>query len=500
MSGSSPLYAAIDLGSNSFHMLVVRNVSGAVRAVSRVKRKVNLARGLGPDGRLSAEAVARGLDCIRMFAEQVRDIPKENIRIVATATLRMARNAGDFIRPAERMLGHGIEIISGEEEARTIYYGVISTSSSRGSVLVADIGGASTELVIGNGPNVRVLHSLPMGCVTWLNRFFAGGEITAAIYEKAEAAATEILSPYADEYLREGFGACMGASGTIQALQEIMIASGETEVVTLKKLLALRDKTVAAGNLATLSIAGLAPERIPVFPPGLAILIVVFRMLNIPGMTLAGGALREGVIYRMFGNHTPGNIRTRTVESLIARYQLDREQAERVARVAMSAFDRVRGPWNLVSPSSEIALKCACMLYEIGLCIEYKNAPRHAAYIIENIEMPGFTNSQKLLLGALLLNQRDAYSPEALRRQNAVPLAEACALARILRLAIIVCVNRSSEDLGGGIAFEAGEGSRLELVTTAEWMNDHYLRATLLKEECQRQRDMGWFTEIRENR
>lgn len=498
MPGSSPLYAAIDLGSNSFHMLVVRNVSGAVRAVSRVKRKVKLAQGLDENNLLSEEAIQRGLDCIRLFAEQLKDIPDQNIRIVATATLRLAKNSSDFIQRAEKILEHGIEIISGEEEARTIYHGVVSTSSASGNILVIDIGGASTELIIGEGLNVKVLHSTQMGCVTWLNNFFANDEITEAEYDKAIEASIEILSPLADEYLREGFSTCVGASGTIQSLQEIMISNGESEVVTLEKLLHLKEMTIEAGCFSKLNIAGLSAERLTVFPSGLAILIAIFRILDIKGMTLAGGALREGVIYRMLGDYAPRNIRTRTVDSLITRYQLDREQAERVTKVALNAFDSLKESWGLKDPSSRPVLKWAAMLYEIGLCIEYKKAPKHASYIIDNIEMPGFTNAQKHLLSALLFNERDAFKLDVLKNQSAVPYEEACALARLLRLAIIICVRRSPEAIDGEIKFEMTEHGKLELVTTSNWMDNHYLRATLLKEECQKQQEQGWLMSIRE--
>lgn len=498
MPGSSPLYAAIDLGSNSFHMLVVRNVSGAIRAVSRVKRKVKLAQGLDENNILSDEAIQRGLDCIRLFSEQLKDIPEQNIRIVATATLRLAKNASVFIEKAEKILEHSIEIISGEEEARTIYHGVVSTSSASGNVLVIDIGGASTELIIGQGLNVKVLHSTQMGCVTWLNNFFTDDEITEDKYDKAIEAAIEILSPLADEYLREGFATCVGASGTIQSLQEIMISNGESEVVTLEKLIHLKEMTLESGAFSKLNIAGLSAERLTVFPSGLSILIAIFRILDIKGMTLAGGALREGVIYRMLGDYAPRNIRTKTVDSLITRYQIDREQAERVTKVSLFAFDNLKESWQLNDPSARPVLKWASMLYEIGLCIEYKKAPKHASYIIDNIEMPGFTNAQKHLLSALLLNERDAFKLEALKKQSAVSYEEACALARILRLAIIICVRRSPDAIDGEISFNMPEYGRLELVTTKDWLDNHYLRATLLKEECQRQQELGWSMTIRE--
>lgn len=498
MSGSSPLYAAVDLGSNSFHLLVVRNVSGAIRAVSRVKRKVRLAQGLDDKNILSEEAIRRGLDCIRLFAEQLKDIPKQNIRIVATATLRLAKNASVFIENAEKILEHSIDIISGEEEARTIYHGVISTSNTQGNILVIDIGGASTELIIGKGLDVKVLHSTQMGCVTWVNNFFSGDLITEDNYNQAIDAATETLSPIADEYLREGFDTCVGASGTIQSLQEIMLSSGESEVVTLEKLLLLKKKTLEDGRFSKLNISGLSPERLTVFPSGLAILIAIFKLLDIKGMTLAGGALREGVIYRMLGGYAPKDVRTNTVNSLITRYQLDREQAERVTKVALQAFDVLKDTWKLDNTSSRPILKWAAMLYEIGLCIEYKKAPQHASYIIDNIEMPGFTNAQKHLLSALLLNQRDTYKISALQNQNAVSYEEACALARILRLAIIICVRRSPDAIDGQIQFTMPEFGCIELVISSEWMNKHYLRATLLKEECSRQTEQGWGMSIKE--
>ena len=317
-------------------------------------------------------------------------------------------------------------------------------------------------------------------------------------YDKAIEAAIEILSPLADEYLREGFATCVGASGTIQSLQEIMISNGESEVVTLEKLIHLKEMTLEYGAFSKLNIAGLSAERLTVFPSGLSILIAIFRILDIKGMTLAGGALREGVIYRMLGDYAPRNIRTKTVDSLITRYQIDREQAERVTKVSLFAFDNLKEAWQLNDPSARPVLKWASMLYEIGLCIEYKKAPKHASYIIDNIEMPGFTNAQKHLLSALLLNERDAFKLEALKKQSAVSYEEACALARILRLAIIICVRRSPDAIDGEISFNMPEYGRLELVTTKDWLDNHYLRATLLKEECQRQQELGWSMTIRE--
>lgn len=490
----SPLYAAIDLGSNSFHMLVVREVAGAIRTVAKVKRKVRLAAGLDANNSLSHEAMARGWDCLRLFAEQLQDVPKENTRIVGTATLRLAENVADFLIEAERILGHHIEVISGEDEARTIYQGVSWTSSGEGKRLVIDIGGASTELVIGEQNDAKLLNSLHMGCVTWLKRYFSDGLLNAHNFDAAILGAKAILADVQQSYVDMGWITCVGASGTVQALQEIMIAQGRSERVTLPKLLELRAQAELCGRTEQLALQGLAPERLTVFPTGLAILIAIFETLKIDNMTLAGGALREGLIYGMVGRKRDCDARERTAESLITRYQLDREQAERVRNVVLTAFVQLKAAWHLSEQYGRPMLRWAAMLYELGLCIEYKKAPQHAAYIIDNIDMPGFTPAQKQLLSALLLNQRDDFKLDALERQNAVSMNQACHLARLLRLAIILCMRRT-EGTVPEFRFEADEDN-LTIWLPQGWQQGHYLRASELQEEAKRQTLMGWPTRI----
>ncbi len=496
MSGSSPLYAAIDLGSNSFHLLIVRNVEGAVRAVVRIKRKVRLASGLDAKGILSREAMIRGWDCLRLFADQLQNIPANNIRIVATATLRFAKNAQDFVLEGERILRHEIQVISGETEARTIYHGVMSTSGARGNILVVDIGGGSTELIAGNGPEIHVIHSLKMGCVTWMNRFFSDGLITEENYDKAIAEARQVLAPFAAEYLHIGFQCCLGASGTVQAIHEIMVAQGENERVTLDVLRKLRKLTVEEGSMDKLAIPGLTQERLVVFPGGLAILTAIYEVLQIGFISLAGGALREGIIYSILGDFSSGDVKVRTVDSLIARYQLDREQAQRIMTVALSAFGDVKDVWKLDDVCSDV-LKAASMLSEIGLCIEYKKAPQHAAYIISNIDMPGFSVAQKYLLSALLYNERDDFKQTTIKQQNAVSYDDACKLIRLLRLAIIICIGRNDDVIGQNFRFTASESGKLELhVENPNQWKSHYLLVSLLKEEQQREQQAGWQLEM----
>ena len=217
MLGSASLYAAIDLGSNSFHMLVVREVAGSIQTLSRIKRKVRLAAGLSQDNRLSQEAMERGWQCLRLFSERLQDIPQQQIRVVATATLRLAVNAHEFLDKAQEILGCPVQVISGEEEARLIYQGVAHTTGGADQRLVVDIGGASTELVTGTGAQTTSLFSLSMGCVTWLERYFTDRHLAQENFDTAEQAAREVLRPVADELRRHGWKVCVGASGTVQA-------------------------------------------------------------------------------------------------------------------------------------------------------------------------------------------------------------------------------------------------------------------------------------------
>ncbi len=227
MGSTSSLYAAIDLGSNSFHMLVVREVAGSIQTLTRIKRKVRLAAGLNSENALSNEAMERGWQCLRLFAERLQDIPPSQIRVVATATLRLAVNAGDFIAKAQEILGCPVQVISGEEEARLIYQGVAHTTGGADQRPVVDIGGASTELVTGTGAQTTSLFSLSMGCVTRLERYFADRNLGQENFDAAEKkAAREVLRPVADELRYHGWKVCVGASGTVQALQEIMMAQG----------------------------------------------------------------------------------------------------------------------------------------------------------------------------------------------------------------------------------------------------------------------------------
>ncbi|WP_159567389.1 guanosine-5'-triphosphate,3'-diphosphate diphosphatase [Budvicia diplopodorum] len=477
---ASSTYAVIDLGSNSFHMLVVRETSGHVQTIDRIKRKVRLAAGLDRHSHLSEEAMQRGWQCLRLFSERLYDIAPERVRVVATATLRAATNATHFISVAEEILGIPVKIISGEEEAGLIYQGVAHTTGGEKSRLVIDIGGGSTELIAGNDSLASLLFSLPMGCVTWLEKYFHNRILNADNFHRAETAAKNNLKHIAEHLMHQGWQVCVGASGTVQALQEIMIAQGMNEQITLEKLQQLKERAIQCGKLEELEIEGLTLERALVFPSGLSILIAIFESLHITSMTLAGGALREGLVYDMLNLPVENNIRQRTIQAIQRRYTIDTAQAMLVSQVADRLYQQLKPSWELNDAVSEL-LSWACQIHEIGLSVEFKNSAQHASYLITNMDMPGFTPAQKKLIAALLLNQTNAFNLQVLAEQNALSPQQAQRLVRLLRIAILLCRSRHA-DLIPEIVLE-NEGEQLRLNIAKGWVSKYPLQAESLLQE-----------------
>ncbi|YCH30348.1 guanosine-5'-triphosphate,3'-diphosphate diphosphatase [Erwinia sp. D4-22] len=489
MFSASSLYAAIDLGSNSFHMLVVREVAGNIQTVARIKRKVRLAAGLNGDGALSDEAMERGLQCLRLFSEQLQDIPADQIRVVATATLRLATNAKHFLTQAEAILGCLVNVISGEEEARLIYQGVAHTTGGSDERLVVDIGGGSTELVTGTGAQTTALFSLSMGCVTWLERYFADRYLGKANFEQAEQAARAIIQPVAGRLREQGWKICVGASGTVQALQEIMVAQGMDERITLDKLQQLKQRAIKCGKLEELEIEGLTLERALVFPSGLSILIAIFEELNIESMTLAGGALREGLLYGMLHYPVDRDIRSRTIHNIQRRFIIDVEQAERVRQLAADFVQQVSPHWKLDAYCREL-LESACLIHEIGLSVDFRLASQHAAYLVRHLDLPGFTPAQKKLLATLLQNQSNGIDLTLLNQQNAVPPRVAEQMCRLLRLAVIFASRRRDGSLPA-VRLQSDDEA-LQVLLPPGWLQNHPLGAEMLEQESRWQSYVHW--------
>ena len=340
-------------------------------------------------------------------------------------------------------------MISGEEEARLIYQGVAHTTGGADQRLVVDIGGASTELVTGTGAQTTSLFSLSMGCVTWLERYFTDRNLGQENFDAAEKAAREVLRPVADELRYHGWKVCVGASGTVQALQEIMMAQGMDERITLEKLQQLKQRAIHCGRLEELEIDGLTLERALVFPSGLAILIAIFTELNIQCMTLAGGALREGLVYGMLHLAVEQDIRSRTLRNIQRRFMIDIDQAQRVAKVAANFFD---------------------------------------------LDLPGFTPAQKKLLATLLLNQTNPVDLSSLHQQNAVPPRVAEQLCRLLRLAIIFA-SRRRDDLVPEMTLQANH-ELLTLTLPQGWLTQHPLGKEIIAQESQWQSYVHWPLEV----
>ncbi|GAD81404.1 guanosine-5'-triphosphate,3'-diphosphate diphosphatase [Vibrio ezurae] len=493
MTDSSPLYAAIDLGSNSFHMLVVKHVHGSVRTMAKIKRKVRLAAGLDSNNVLSQEAMQRGWDCLSLFAERLQDIPEQNIRIVGTATLRVATNIDVFLEKANHILGKNIQVISGDEEAATIYKGVAHTSGGKGKRLVVDIGGASTELIIGEGFDAKVLHSLQMGCVTWLEQHFSDRQLTAENFRSAIEAAKQTLAPVLHEYTQLGWDMCVGASGTVQALQEIMLAQGMDEVITHSKLKRLQKQAMRSNALEELEIEGLTLERALVFPSGLSILLAIFELLEIEDMTLAGGALREGMVYEMIKELHQDDIRQRTLASVQQRFQLDQDYAQQVSHTALKLVEQC-GPNFLAEPVAIDLLKAAAQLHEIGLTIDFKKAGKHNAYLLQYLDLPGYTQAQKSLLADITARYKDALS--SLPEQHAVSRQSAENILRILRLSVLL-THRRNVDLQPHVSLQAQE-KNLDLSIEASWCLLNPLTVAELEIEAHRQSDQNWPLQIKQ--
>lgn len=377
-------FAAIDLGSNSFHMVIARVVDGAMQVLGRLKQRVHLADGLDAQHNLSEEAMERGLACLALFAERLQGFSPSNVTIVGTHTLREAVNAETFLQRAAEVIPYPIEVISGHEEARLIFMGVEHTQPEKGRKLVIDIGGGSTELVIGEDFEPQLVESRRMGCVSFAQLYFPKGEISRENFRRARLAAAQKLETLAWQYRLHGWQYALGASGTIKAACEVLQAMDEKEkLITPERLEKLYDEVMKHKSFAALSLPGLSEERKGVFVPGLAILCGVFDALAIRELRLSDGALREGVLYEMEGRFRHQDIRSRTAQSLANHYAIDSDQARRVLDTTEQLYLqwREQNP-KLANPQLAALLKWAAMLHEVGLTINHSALQRHSAYIL----------------------------------------------------------------------------------------------------------------------
>ncbi|MFA5677149.1 MAG: exopolyphosphatase [Pseudomonas sp.] len=488
----SPLVATIDLGSNSFHMVLARVDHGEVRLLERLGEKVQLATGLDEHNDLSDEAMQRGLDCLRRFAQLINGLPAGAVRIVATNTLRVARNRAVFIRQVKDILGHRVDVISGREEARLIYLGVAHTlADDAGKRLVVDIGGGSTEFIVGERFESLLRESLPIGCVSFAQQFFADGVISERAYAQAYTAARLELMPIEQGIQRMGWAEAVGASGTIRVIGQCIRAAGLSNgEVTREGVQWLKRKVLKAGSVDKLTLTGLKAERRNILPSGLAILEALFDALDVQTMVYSEGALREGVLYELLGRHQHEDVRERSVSALAERSHVDQEQAARVESKALSLLSKVAGPWDLADSKQADLLRWAARLHEVGLDIAHSQYHKHGAYLIEHADMPGFSRQEQQSLALMVRgHRRNLPNDERVAElgEDGPALRRLCML---LRLAILYHHIRGYQDMPE-LEAEADKKS-LTLSFPSGWLEQNPLTQADFAQESQYWAKIGY--------
>ncbi|MGI9223593.1 MAG: exopolyphosphatase [Woeseiaceae bacterium] len=464
-------------------MIVGELRHGQLTIIDRIRETVRLAEGLSAQGNLSADARARALHCLSIFGQRLRDMHAASVRAAGTSTIRRAHEDSDFMAEAEAALGHPIEIISGIEEARLIYNGVThSLPPNEGLRLVLDIGGGSTELILGQGNRPQALESLHLGCVAMTERYFPGGLITRESFEAARVAARLELRPI-KAFFRDAVDVeAIGTSGTIISVERVANALGLVEGdLTQAAVEALIDRVIEFDDVATLKLPELPERRAQVWPGGLSILVELINVLRIKTLKISDGALREGLLYDLLGRLRHEDARERTVRAMATRYNVDDSQAQRVADTARMLLEQCAGPWALTSEFSGQMLEWAARLHEIGLDISHDGYQRHGAYIAGNADMPGFPSAEQRFLAFLIASQRHQIVK---RMQNELPRAwrkPALRLAILLRLAVLLNRSRNQEAMPPLELVVTGRS--LQLRFDAAWLEVNPLTVADLERE-----------------
>ncbi len=476
------LIAAVDLGSNSFHLVVARVLQGQIVVVDRMRETTRLAAGLDHNRRLDPALMHRALGTLTQFGQRIREVPRDSLRVVGTATLRRAKNADEFMDAAKDALGVPIEVLSGREEARLIYLGVAhSLEVPDGRRLVVDIGGGSTEIILGERFDPLETESAEIGCVTWTSEFFADGELKSANFRAAETAASLELQHMARRYRTLGWDEAVGSSGTVEAIEGVLRAMGWSKRgITARGLAKLREELIKFGKIQKVDLPSLRPDRVAVFPAGVAILTALFETFDIRKMEAATGALREGVLYDLLGRIRHEDLRDRTVMALAARWHADEEQSARVERTALNLLKQVGGEWVSDEPLARQLLSWSARLHEVGQTIAHSGYHKHGAYLVANSDMPGFSRDDQMLLASLIRVHRRKL---ATLFRDTPPLRSefALRLAVLLRIAVLLHRARSPQPLPH-VAVHA-EGRKVSVTLPARWLEDHSLVAADLRSE-----------------
>lgn len=480
------LLAAIDMGSNSFHLAIARVDHGEVKKVASMSEKVQLAAGLDENKNLTEAAQQRGLACLSRFVGRLGSVQPNRLRIVATNALRQAKNGHEFIQKAAEILPKHIEIIAGREEARLIYLGVSHTMVNSGRRLVIDIGGGSTELIIGEEFEPIHTESLQMGCVAFTKAFFVDGEINQKSFDKAVVAARKELSGIANTYKEAGWDTVVGSSGTIKACRQITVNMGwsnEKEELTRDGLDKLKEKLLKYKHVAEMEFDGLKEDRRAVLPAGIAILYAIFDVLELDKLVYSDGALREGVMYDLLGRFQHEDIRDRSVQALMGRYNADPKQAERVVNMAQHLFDGVADSLKLTTEDSDL-LRRAAYLHEIGLAISHAGYHRHGAYLLQHSDIAGFSQIDQNHLSHLVAHHRRKLRSDARVDVMKVGGNKLVYLCLLLRLAVLLNHSRSDQMLPA-IELSVGNAQQWQLSVSGNAAQWPLLVADLHDEQAQ---------------
>jgi exopolyphosphatase/guanosine-5'-triphosphate,3'-diphosphate pyrophosphatase len=480
------LAAALDLGSNSFHLIIARLDHGEMIAIERLKEKVQLGRG-AVDGVMSAAAIERGLRCLARFAQRLRSVPPDRVSIVGTAALRDAPNRDAFLGPAAHVLRHPIRILSGQDEAELIFLGVShALAASDDKRLIVDIGGGSTEFCVGGSFQPVFSTSINLGCVTLTDRWLGQATPLSQGYVDARREACDLLRPIAAAWRAQARGAAaIGTSGTIESVRSVLIANGfDTGPITRRGVAELERAIVERRWVSDLSVAGLEPERVDIFPAGLAALSATLEMLDIERIEFVDASLQDGLIYDLAARRTLENVQERTIEGWQRRFVVDRAQANRVRGQALAIFDNVSRHWDLDDGALRALLGWAADLHEIGLMVSARQPNRHGAYLVENGDLRGFTAEERRAIALLVRSHRGGLPLFAFASFPDATATRLKRLAILLRLAVIFERTRTDVD-SPNVTIEARD-DRVDASVAANWLADHALSRAELEWERER--------------
>lgn len=490
------LMAAIDIGSNSFHMVVARNVLGQLRIVDRLRETVRIATGLRANGDLDPAARDRAFACLARFGERIHSFPPNRVRAIATNTVRRLRNPQAFLIPAETALGHAIEVVSGREEARLIYLGVAhGLPPSDARRLVIDIGGGSTEFIIGTGFQPLERESLQMGCVATTRRFFPDGKISQQRWQAGQLELAQQFQQFSAAYRTLGWDEAIGSSGTARAIAEMQAASGTgVDAITPAGLERSVEALLKFRRIEDIRLPGVSADRRPVIAGGLMVMATAFRELELTQMRACETAMREGVLHDMLGRSQNRDPRDAAIAAMALRYGVDTDHAARVESMALALFDQVRDTWAL-DDDDRLMLGWAARLHELGLAISHSQHQKHAAYVIANSDIDGFSRQEQTVLAALVRCQRRGLSRSLV---SGLPARAAHATLRnavLLRLAILLCRSHAAELPNLGLS--ANE-ARIQLAIPRAWLAAHALARADLATEREDLAEVGLVLSVRE--